>query len=237
MKKLSSILVISFLCIASVMAQSADELVQKHLDAIGGAQAWKKLSSIQMKTQTSFMGMELPGTVYIQTPNKMRSETIIQDKAIVMVYDGKEAWSLNPLMGSTKAEKLPESSVEEFQKQADLGGPLVDYTSKGSSVELLGEDELDGTEVYKLNLKEKDGTVTTFYIDKESYMILKSATRKMSNGQEVEGSSEFSDYREVEGLKFPFTTIMGTAGQTMTSKVVSIELNKSIEAKLFTKPE
>ena len=183
------------------------------------------------------MGMELPGTVYIQTPNKMRSETIIQDKSIVMVYDGKEAWSLNPLMGSTKAEKLPESSVEEFQKQADLGGPLVDYASKGSSVELLGEDELDGTEVYKLSLKEKDGAVTTFFIDKDSYMILKSATRKMSNGQEIEGSSEFSDYREVEGLKFPFTTIMGTAGQTMSSKVVSIELNKSIEAKLFTKPE
>jgi len=237
MKKLSSILALSFLCIASVMAQSAEELVQKHLDAIGGAAAWKKLSSIQMSTQTSVMGMEIPTMVYIQSPNKMRSETKIQDKSIVMVYDGKDAWSVNPLMGSTKAEKLPESAVEEFQKQADLGGPLVDYTAKGSTVELLGDDELDGTEVYKLNLKEKDGTVTTFFIEKDSYMILKSATRKMSNGQEVEGASEYSDYREVEGLKFPFTTTMGSSGQTMTSKVVKIELNKAIEEKLFTKPE
>lgn len=222
---------------SSLQAQSADEIVQKHIEAKGGLEAWKKVSGMYMKMSTSMMGMEIPTEVWVQTPDKMRNVVSFQGKNIITVIDGKEGWMVNPLAGSTKAEKLPESALKDMKDQTDMAGPLFDYKAKGHSVESLGSDDLDGTEVYKLKLTEKEGDVTTFFIDKESYMVLKMASKKMVNGQESESSIEFSDYRKVEGLQFAFSTTMGAAGQTMASKISELKLNPKMEANLFAKPE
>jgi outer membrane lipoprotein-sorting protein len=229
-----SLIVLSF---SSLQAQSADEIVQKHVEAKGGIEAWKKVNALYMKMSTSMMGMEIPTEVWVQTPDKMKNVVSFQGKNIITVIDGQEGWMVNPMMGSTKAEKLPESALKDMKDQADMAGPLFDYKTKGHSVELLGEDDLDGTEVYKLKLTEKEGDVSTFFIDKDSYMILKMTAKKKVNGQEEESSIEFSDYRKVEGLSFAFSTTMGAAGQTLASKISELKVNPAIDAKMFAKPE
>lgn len=239
MKKLIlslTVLTLSLL-IPSVQAQSAEEIVTKHIEAKGGADAWKKVKSLYMKTATAMMGMEFPSEVWIESPDKMRNVVSFQGKNIITVMNGNEGWTLNPLMGSTKAESLPESALKDFKEQADMAGPFVDYKTKGHSIESLGSDDLDGTDVFKIKLTEKTGDISTYYIDKESYMILKLESKKMINGQEAEQSMEFSDYRKVDGLSFAFTTNIGAGGQNLATKVSELKVNPSLEGKLFSKPE
>lgn len=230
-------LLLSGLCSSTLSAQSAEEIVQKHIEAKGGAEAWKKVKATHMEMTASMMNMELPISIWIEAPDKMRNVVSFQGKEIITVVNGNEGWMVNPMMGNTKAEPMPESALKDIKDQADLAGPLMDYKAKGHSIEYLGADDMDGTEVYKIKLTEKEGDMTTFFIDKDSYMLLKMTSKKMVNGQETENSIEFSDYRKVDGLSFAFSTTSGMAGQNFESKITELKVNPSIDSKLFSKPE
>jgi hypothetical protein len=117
--------------------------------------------------------------------------------------------------------------------QADLSGNLMDYKSKGHSIELLGKEDLEGTEVYKLKLNKKSGDVEYNYIDASTYLVIKSESIIKMQGQEAKSSQMMSNYKAVDGLMFPFTIeqdnpmMGGNSSVTFTSIVVNAPVDES----------
>lgn len=221
-------------------AQTADDVVNKHLQAMGGLDKIKAVKSLRMTGKMVMgQGMEAPMTIETSRPNKLRVEFTFQGMVGVQAFDGAKGWAVMPFMGKTEPEELPAEQVEQMKEQADIDGPLVDYKDKGSTLEYLGKGDLEGTPVEKLKLTKKNGDVVTYFIDAESYLVLKQAAKISMMGQQVEGETILGDYKQVDGITFPFSMeskpIGAPSGMVMSFE--KIEVNPEFAAGRFDMPK
>ncbi|HEX3551673.1 MAG TPA: hypothetical protein VIA62_00415 [Thermoanaerobaculia bacterium] len=232
-------LFVAALTSAAAWAQTADEIIEKHLQAMGGKD---KIKAVQSERITGRMvmgqGMEAPFTMEMSRPNKMRMEFTFQGMTGVQAFDGKSGWAVMPFMGKTDPEAMPEEEAKKMQEQADMDGLLMDYKEHGRTVELAGKEDVEGTPAYKLKVTQKSGDVVYVYIDTEQYMQLKQTGRTKVRGQEIESETVFGDFKKVDGLVFPYSIEQKAQGAPggMVMTVSKIELNPSVTDSRFTMP-
>src|ERR1700694_4727986 len=160
-----ALLLVAF-CVASGSAQepelSVDQIVQKHIAALGGADKLSAIQNVTMTGTASLMDGQLqaPVTVRAKRPMSMRMEMSLQGQTFVQAFDGKTAWMVNPFIGSAEPKKSSEEDPRTARDDADfIEGSLVDYKAKGNTVELAGKEELDGSPAYKLKVTRKSGSI------------------------------------------------------------------------------
>ena len=238
-RKTFALLLVAGLTGAAVQAQTADEIINKHLQARGGKDKIKAVQSVRMTGKMVMgQGMEAPVVMELSRPNKMRMEFTIQGMTGIQAYDGKGGWSVMPFMGKTEPEKMSDDEIKQAEDQADMDGMLVDYKEKGHQVEYIGKEDVEGTPAYKLKVSKKNGDVVNVYIDADSYMEIKQAGKVKIRGQEIEGQSTFGDFKTVDGLIFPFAIEQKAQGAPggMTISISKVEVNPTLEASRFAMP-
>jgi len=222
-----------------LLAQNVDEIVAKYVQARGGAQKLKGVQSIKTTaTLTMGPGMELPAIMIQKRPMLARLEFTAQGMTGIQAYDGKEAWQIMPFMGKKDPELMSADEAKEPEEMADVDGPLVDYKGKGHRLELLGKEKMEGTDAYKLKLTLKNGDVQTIYIDADSFLEIKEVTKRAVRGTDMEVESSIGDYKEVNGIMFPFAVESQVKGTDQTQKITitKIELNVPADDSLFKMP-
>jgi len=238
-RKLSFTIIAALSLLATVSAQSVDDIIAKNIQARGGAD---KLKSVQAMKTTATMsmgpGMEAPGVVYVKRPNMARLEFTVQGLTAVQAYDGKTAWAIMPFMGKKDAEAMSADETKEMQEMGDIDGPLVDYKSKGNQVELLGKEKIEGTDAYKLKVTLKNGDVQTFYLDGDSFLEIKEETKRTVRGTEQEFESSIGDYKEVNGIMVPFAIESSAKGHPEKQKITitKVEMNVPVDDSMFKMP-
>jgi len=242
---------LSFVAVAAVasaaFAQAAnptvDELIEKNIQAKGGRE---KLKAVQTRRLTGKMlvgpGLEAPFVLEQARPNKMRMEFVIQGMTAVTSYDGTAGWQLMPFLGKKEAEQMSADDLKQAQDQAEFDGSFVDYKDKGNQVELVGKEEVEGTPAYKLKVTKKSGDTEIVYLDADSFLEIQSEGKNMVRGQEVETVTSIGDYKEVQGVLFPFSIQSkpkgAAAGQgSFVMTVEKVEVNPQLAADRFGKPE
>ena len=221
-------------------AQTADEIVRKVLDARGGVAKIKAVQSERISGRVSFtQGMEGTFVVELKRPLKMHIEISVDGQKIIRVYDGKSSgWMINPFTGTKDVQPLPPEELRTITDESDFDGPLVDYKAKGNQIELEGKEKLDDKPVYRLKLTNKNGDVRFYFFDASSFLLLKWDGVRKNGDQELAWESFFSDYHEVQGLKYPFRIDQGSPGTDIkqTLNAEKIEINPRIDDFRFTKP-
>ena len=217
-----------------------EEVLANHFDAIGGLEAWKALSSARLTgTMTAGPGVEAPFTMTFKRPLKARLEFTMQGMTGIQAYDGETAWMVMPFMGQSDPEVMPEDQAKAMRQQADLEGPLVDYEEKGHQVELVGREEIEGTESFKLKVTLDDGDVRYEYLDSEYFVVIKQEGTAEIQGHKVEFETTLSDYKEVDGLLFAHSIESkpkgAPHGQVIT--IDEIEVDAEVPDDLFVMPE
>ncbi len=233
--------IVTLACIAPILhAQTADEIVAKNIEAHGGA---AKIKAIQTMKSTGKVevgpGMEAPAIEYRKRPDLIRQEFTLQGMTAVQAYDGKEAWGIMPFMGKKDPDVLPPEQRDELQEDAEIGGLLLDYAQKGTKVEFLGKDKLEGTDVYKLKATLKDGTVYTYYIDPDSNLEIRVDRAATVRGTEHKISTVIGDYKEVDGVPVPFSFESADADHPDQKQKVTlekVEFNVPIDSSIFNMP-
>jgi outer membrane lipoprotein-sorting protein len=232
-------LLVAGLAGAAVQAQTADEIINKHLQARGGKD---KIKAVKSERFTGKMvmgqGMEAPIIMELARPNKLRMEFTLQGMTGVQAYDGKSGWSVMPFMGKKDPEAMSADEIKQAEDQADMDGLLVDYKEKGHQVEYIGKEDVEGTPAYKLKVTKKNGDVVNIYIDAEGYMNIKEAGKVNIRGQEIESETTYSDFKPVNGLIFPFSIEQRPKGAPagMVITVSKIEVDPSLDASRFAMP-
>lgn len=221
--------------LSSATAQTVDEVISKHLAAIGGEENWKKVTSTKISGSLNFGGMEMPVSITTVNGKGYRMEFTMNGMANYMILTPTAGWMYMPVQGQTKAEALPADAVKEEQSQLDVAmDHLIDYKAKGCKVSLLGKDNVEGTECYKLKLVEKTGKEETMYLDASNYYHIRSVEKLTANGKEQESVTNFNNYQKLpEGILFPMS--IDSDGGPMTVKTV--EINKPIDESLFKPAE
>jgi outer membrane lipoprotein-sorting protein len=224
---------------SAAWAETADEVIAKNIQARGGAD---KLASVQTIKSTATMvmgpGMEAPGVLIQKRGNLARLEFTVQGLTAVQAYDGKNAWQVMPFMGKKDPELMSADEAKDVQEMADIDGPLVDYKNKGNQVELLGKEKVEGTDAYKLKVTLKNGDVQTVYIDADSFLEIKEETKRTVRGSEQDVEESIGDYKEVNGIIFPFAMESGIKGSQDKQKLTltKIELNVPADDSMFKMP-
>ncbi|HYE54662.1 MAG TPA: hypothetical protein VD996_07460 [Chitinophagaceae bacterium] len=222
---------------AYLQAQTVDEVIDKHIAAIGGKDVISKIKSQVVDADLSVMGSTLTSKTYILVGKGFRNEANFNGQEIIQVVTPTQGWMINPLQGMTDAQPLPEDQVKGAQSAFDLGGDLFNYKEKGSKAELAGNESVEGVNALKIKLTNKDGKVSTFFLDPNTYYVVKREATQEFNGQEMTTSSTFSNFKKTDiGYVMPFTTV-SQQGFEITINVTKVEFNKEIDPKIFDMPK
>jgi len=221
---------IMFLVFAQfAQAQTVDEVINKHVAAIGGKENWSKIQNVVMEGSLTIQGTEI-SVISTQVHNKLNRQDI---NAMGMqgfdMMTPTEGWVYMPFQGMQKPEPKTADEIKESQSDLDVAGPLVDYATKGHKVELVGKEDVDGTECYKINANLASGKTITFFIDPTSYMIIRIKEKRKVNGQDMDLQTDYSDYKEIQGVKMPYSITQ----QFGTVLISSIKVNQAIPESAF----
>jgi outer membrane lipoprotein-sorting protein len=228
----------------SALAQTADEIIEKYLTALGGRAALGKLTS---RSTTGTMTLSTPGgdvsgpiETLNQRPNKTRTLINLDLTSLgagQMVLDQRFNGTSGYALDSMRGNRDITGGQLENMKGAAFPNPFLDYKARGDTVELGGKEKVGEREVYVLILKPKSGSASRHSIDAESYLPIKVVVKvELPEVGEVEQTTEFADYREVDGVKIPFTVKGTSAVQSFTVTITKVEHNKKIDEALFSKP-
>ena len=240
--KLTKIIASAFILLATSaasFAQTADEIVAKHIEAMGGAEKWKALKAMEMNNKFTVQGMDIESKTVIVNGKSLRTDIAVMGQEIISAVDGETGWAQQPAMmgGSGEPEDMPGALVKESRKQVNLGGSLLNYKENGSTVDLVGKEKLDGVDVYHLKLTEKSGDVTNLFLSATNYYTLKSSGKRNVQGKEIEAEVNYSNFKQVEGLTFPYTIETASPmGGMMTIETDTIKLNPKVDESIFKKP-
>jgi outer membrane lipoprotein-sorting protein len=224
---------------AGVFAQTANDIVNKYIDAMGGKAKLMQLNSVYEEMTTSVMGQEVPGKVWIVNNKGMRTEMSIMSQKVITVVTKDTGWMVNPMMGNSDPQPLPMEQIKQSASRLDLRGQLLDYSAKGFTAALLGKEALNGKDCYKLKLAKAGEQTFTFYIDATTYLISKIDADVKAQGQDVSTEVELTDYKKTpEGYVFPNTTTIkvNSGAMEIKSTIDKVTVNPTIDPALFLKP-
>jgi outer membrane lipoprotein-sorting protein len=237
MKKIVFSLTVFISVVGAAVAQTADEILVKSIEARGGAAKLNGLKSLKMESVTSVMGMDMVSKSVIVNKRGMRNDIEVMGQTITMAVDGDKGWMINPMQGGTDPVALPEEQLKASAVQLDLAG-MTNYKEAGTTAELLGKETMDGTEVYKIKTTSKDGMVMTHSIDTKTYYILKTAIKVKVGDQEIEAETKMSNYKVVDGIAFAHTTeITNPQAGVITTTIKKLEVNPTVDESVFAMPK
>lgn len=247
MKTVSRRLVMAVLLLGWVQAaaaQTADDIVEKHLTAIGGRAALGKLTSRSMSgtIRVSTPGGDISGTIEIlnQAPRKSRSLLRLDLSALgagEMVQDqrfnGTSGYVLDNLRGN---HDITGNQIENM-KNGSFPSPLLNYKEIGATLELTGKEKVGEREAYLLTLTPKSGSVVRAYIDAGSYLLFRVVAKVDAPPVgEFEQTTELLDYRDVDGVKVPFQLKTSSSFESSSITFTKVEHNIKMDEALFSRP-
>jgi zinc protease len=229
----------------AVPAQTPDDIIEKHLAALGGRAALEKITSRTMAgtVTLSTPAGELSGPVEIiaQAPNKSRTLITLDLSSFGagrMVFDQRFNGTSGYVLDSLQGNRDISGGQLEAMRNNSFPSPYLNYKQAGMTVELSGKEKLGDREAYLLILKPKSGPVARQYIDAESYLPVRSVIKVdvPQIGGELEQTTELLDYRDVDGVKVPFHIKNSSAVQTSDVVITKVEHNATLDQAQFSKP-
>ncbi len=228
---------------SSGVQATADEIIEKHLAAIGGRAALGKLTS-QKATGTMIVGtpngdLTGPLEMWSKAPNKVRLTISLdltpmgmnEKMLIEQKFDGTAGWMINSLQGN---QEVTGNQLDNM-KHSGFPTPLLDYKAAGGKVELQPAESLNGKSALVVLYTPKAGSAVRMYFDPETFFLVR--TKMTVNTPEMgdlEQLRDVSDYRTVGGIKVPFQMVNTNAAQTVTMKLDKVEWNVEIDDAVFS---
>ena len=234
------VLVLVVFCLnLSASSQTADELVNKNIEAKGGMDKIKAIKSWRMTGKLIVQGLTATQGQENMRPNLVRETTTLQGMTAVQAYDGTTGWQIQPFGGRKDPELMGEDDMRDLLIDSDFDGPLVDYKAKGNVVEYLGHDVVDGDDALRLKVTLKNGDIVYYYLDPDTYLEIRKETQEFIRGSVRENTIDLGSYKAVAGVMYPFSVASGpkndpSSWQTVT--VDKIEVNVPIDASDFAVP-
>ena len=230
--------------VASGQAQTADQIIEKHLTALGGREALGKLTSRRatgtVSVSTPMGPLGGPLEMLAKAPNKMRAEMRIDlasvggpgEMVITQLFDGTSGWNMNSLQGDTPMEgdQLAGSRNNSFPS------PLLKYKELGMTATLDATQQVNGKPAHVVLFTPKSGPAERMFFDAESFLIVRTtSTVTLPQVGSAEVISEPSDYRAVDGIKVPFLLAQSAGDQKITMTFTKVENNVTIDDARFKK--
>jgi hypothetical protein len=226
MKRLFFIL--TGLTIMSVInSQSLDEIVKRYtlankLDKVSS------LKTIKITGNMSMMGMQMPMTMWMKNPNKIKTVTNMNGQEMIQVYDGVKGYTVNPMKGSNSPVEMNSEEIKQIIRTNMFQNYMAEYLKNGQ-LSLAGDENVNNKPAHKLKATIEGGTVVNLFIDKSSYLMVKISTN--SSGMTLDAFP--SDYKETNGFLIPMKTSTTAQGMQFVMNFTKVEVDIPIDDSVF----
>jgi hypothetical protein len=219
---------------------TVDELVAKNIEAKGGATALHNLQTLRLsgKVLVRQGQVELTYLEIKKLPDEVRDEASVQGMTQIEASDGKEGWRVSPFLGRKDPERMSADDVKALIEDANIDETLVDWQSKGSTIEYLGTEDVDGTPAHKLKVVRKNGDVSFVYLDPDHFLEIRVVTGRMRHGAYEEVETDLGDYEKAGGVFVPTSIEFGRKGAPDKQKIIvdKVEANVPVDDAIFHFP-
>jgi hypothetical protein len=223
-------------------AITADEIIAKSVEARGGAAKLAALATLSRSGHLIIPGynIELKVRELKARGGQYRQDVTLQGLTQVQATDGKQAWQVQPFQGRKDPALMSADEAKALALSSDIDFPFVDYKKKGHGVEYVGTEDIDGTPAHGLRVHLKWGDESTFWIDPDTWMVIRELDRQTIRGAEQLSETDYGEYEQVQGVWVPMTEEQGPkdSDSAHKQKVVyeKAEGNAVLPASEFTLP-
>jgi len=234
----SAVLISLLFCFSvALKAQTAEAVIATYIQFTGGAQQWKKVSSIVSSGTYNYGGLEFPFEAYSKAPDQYKYIVSSNGKYFVQAFDGKQGWKIDGFKDETTKTILNGKEARAMANEADveLEPAFIGYKEKGYVATLEGKDSVGNVLCYRIKFISKNNDTATYFFSTNDFSLLKK--HAVSKNAELDNSlldTYYSDYTTVDGLKFPFRMISKVGDQTiLTITIKKLQLNAAIPDSSF----
>ena len=225
-----------------LVAQSADEIAAKSIEAMGGVSRFASIDSIKVQGRMRFGrdGEFTPFSVVARRPSMYRLEMTVGRDHITQAYDGAIGWQ--SVTGDHKQEPtaLTGDSLAHLIDQAAnaIGGPLLDRGKRHNQVELIGREPVDGADCYKLKVTLGTGDIMVLFIHPENFREVQEEFPMTVNGRASTIQQSVSEYRRFGPILAAclFVTREKGGADNQRLEIESVELNAVVDPSVFKLP-
>lgn len=208
---------------------TAEKVIENYVKAIGGADNLKGIKDQVIRMSTTMQGMTINIVSTHKAPGKILVTTGMGGNVMQkQVFDGTRG--VMSAMGQTM--ELSGKQLAEMKNQANLQIEL-DYQKLGFKLELLEAEDVDGKPAYKVQITSPEGTAKTEYYDMGTGLKVKTVATQDTQMGPMTVTASYGDYREVDGILFPFSIKQQVGPQNLDMKVDGIDINKGVSDDLF----
>jgi zinc protease len=208
---------------------TAEEVIGNYISAVGGADKMAAIEDITLNMNASMQGMTLSMKIIQKAPNKYRMEMSLGENIMQQqVFDGTRGRA-SGMQGNMELEG---EMLEEMKLQAAIN-PELTYTERGYTLNLEGVENLKGGKAYKVTITSPRNAAITEFFSAESGLKVRTIATQDSPMGAMTQITDYEDYREVEGIKFPFLIKQQVGSQSFDMEVQSIEINRGLDDELF----
>lgn len=216
-----------------------DALIVRNIEARGGADRWRGVSSLRFSGQMDLgQGMHVPYTLEQKRPGKMCVEFVFNEQTATQCVAGDSGWKLLPFRGRSTPEPMNEQELKEMADAAEIDGLLFNSADRGHQIKLVGHDLIDGKDVAKLEVTLRNGSIRWVYINMETALEIKMETKRILRGEEKLVETFYSDWKETDGLLIPRRQDTRTEGDAESHflTVENVRVNPPIDDARFEMP-
>ncbi|MBZ5537414.1 MAG: c-type cytochrome [Acidobacteriia bacterium] len=211
---------------------TTDQVIDNYIRALGGADALAKVKTAVLRGTLQFSnGRAMAVEVSAAAPNKMLWTLTTPNGTIYRGFNGRVGWVksnevVRPLTGSDLAQLKRRAEFNEEARFKEL------YPKRS----LLEKETIDGHETYVMEATGVDGVREKMLFDIQSGRLLRRITFAETPLGLLPNQTDFEDYRDVEGIKQPFTVRVTGANNVQTEKFTEIKFNQPIDDTKFDQP-
>lgn len=221
---------------AAASAPSAQDILQKYLDATGGRKAWNAVHSRVSQGNVIIPGMNLIGTaqMFEEAPDRALVKIVVAGSTFLEGFDGNVAWSSDPKQG---LRQQAGAQIDETRRESDFRFP-VDFLRLYPTLSTPAATTIDDRAVYVIDATPPGAAQPDrAYFDAQSGLLVRMVTQHHNDDGSTEPFREdFSDYRAVDGVKIPFTIHQTGAQVDFTIQIKNVQQNVPVDDTRFTKP-
>jgi len=217
--------------ITCLKAQDADDILQKHIQAIGGAENWDKIKTMKATGIDKYMGAQVELTNTLVTGKALRMDMVLGGYPTYQVLTINKGWVGFPYSDKDKVDTVVEENAYSYLPILNMKrSQFIDYKTTGFKAAYAGKDTIDARPCYKIKLTDKKDNVYIAFIEEATWYLLRTERTIKKDDDEKDFPIDYDNYKKLDaGITMPmsYRTINGAI------EMKKIEVNQPVDESIF----
>jgi hypothetical protein len=220
-----------------ILAENVDTIIAKHIEAHGGLEKWNKVETMKVTGNFTAFSIEKDFMSLKTKSGEYYADLQLGKHKVIEAFDGKQGWTIDPWQEINYARRINSGEENVFAQKAEFTTPFFNYKERGHQVEFIGEEKLEGLDVFVLKLTRSNGQSEKWYLDSKTYLEYKYESNWVDFATELPSETFFDDFRTVDGLVIPFFVERTFWQRDRVMQIDNIEINSEFDKQLLEMPK